>query len=31
MADLEVKVRAALGLRPVGGAPAVAEPQKVAK
>jgi hypothetical protein len=24
-------VRAALGLRPVGGAPAVAEPQKVAK
>ena len=31
MADLEVKVRAALGLRPVGGAPTVAEPQKVAK
>src|SRR5512132_2739299 len=31
MADLETKVRAALGLRPVGGAPAVAEPQKVAK
>jgi len=30
MADLEVKVRAALGLRPVGGAPAT-EPQKVAK
>src|SRR5437762_895920 len=31
MADPEVKVRAALGLRPVGSAPAVAEPQKVAK
>ena len=31
MADLEIKVRAALGLRPVGGAPPAAEPQKVAK
>src|SRR6202162_5058842 len=31
LSDLEVKVRAALGLKPVGGAPATAEPQKVAK
>jgi recombination protein RecA len=33
LADLEVKVRAALGLRPVGGAPAPvpAEPQKATK
>jgi hypothetical protein len=30
LADLEVKVRAALGLKPVGGAPQPA-PEKVAK
>jgi recombination protein RecA len=31
LAALEIKVRAALGLRPAGGAPAPAEPQKAAK
>jgi len=31
LADLETRVRAALGLKPSGGAPAPAEPQKAAK
>ncbi|MBI1728082.1 MAG: recombinase RecA [Candidatus Rokubacteria bacterium] len=31
LADLEIKVRAALGLKPAGGAPVPAEPQKAAR
>jgi len=31
LADLEVKVRAALGLKPVGGSPTPAPPEKVTK